>query len=103
MVWNRVAMPANSIDIWIRYRSSGKSGLLEPKPNPAAPATMMAGVTLETNIASTCWMPKGHGLVQGRRVIGIAQLFRSVPMEVEAMSFSPSVLLCYCSGGAAPV
>ena len=37
----------------------GKSGEFEPKPNPAAPAMMIAGVTLLMNIASTCWMPSG--------------------------------------------
>ena len=58
-VCNSVATPAKSIDIWIRYRSSGKSGEFEPNPNPAAPATMIAGVTFETNIARTCWMPSG--------------------------------------------
>ena len=64
-VCSSVASPANSIDIWMRYRSSGKSGLSEPKPKPAAPATMIAGVTLETNIASTCWMPKGTAFTSG--------------------------------------
>jgi hypothetical protein len=62
IVCSKVATPANSIDIWIRYRSSGKSGEFDPNPNPAAPATMIAGVTFETNIASTCWMPSGMAL-----------------------------------------
>jgi len=53
-VCSSVATPANSIDIWIRYSSSGKSGEFDPNPKPAAPAMMMAGVTLDTNIASTC-------------------------------------------------
>ena len=65
MVCNRVATPANSIDIWIMYKSAGKSGELEPKPNPAAPATMIAGVTFDTNIASTCWMPRGTATASG--------------------------------------
>ncbi len=43
----------------------GKSGEFEPKPKPAAPATMMAGVTLLTNMASTCWMPRGTALARG--------------------------------------
>jgi hypothetical protein len=43
----------------------GKSGELDPKPKPAAPATMIAGVTFETNIASTCWMPSGTACAIG--------------------------------------
>ena len=64
-VCSNVATPAKSIDIWIRYSSSGKSGELEPKPNPAAPARMIAGVTLDTNIAMTCWMPSGIACASG--------------------------------------
>ena len=37
----------------------GKSGEFEPKPKPAAPATMIAGVTLEMNIAIICCKPSG--------------------------------------------
>ena len=40
----------------------GKSAEFDPKPNPAAPAMMIAGVTLLMNIASTCWMPSGMAL-----------------------------------------
>ena len=49
MVWNRVATPANSIAIWIRNTMSAP-----PNANPAAPATIMEGVTLLANIARTC-------------------------------------------------
>ena len=43
----------------------GKSGEFDPNPKPAAPATMIAGVTLLTNMASTCWMPSGIALPSG--------------------------------------
>jgi hypothetical protein len=46
----------------------------DPKPMPAAPQTMIAGVTLDTNIASTCWMPSGTALASGGSVVGIAEL-----------------------------
>jgi hypothetical protein len=37
MVWNSVAMPAKSIDIWISRASRESPGEFEPKPKPAAP------------------------------------------------------------------
>ena len=43
----------------------GKSGLFDPKPKPAAPQTMIAGVTLEMNIANTCWIPSGTACARG--------------------------------------
>ena len=36
------------------YEMHGRSPRVEPKPKPAAPAMMIAGVTLDTNIARTC-------------------------------------------------
>ena len=52
IVWNRVAIPANNIAIWIRKTMSAL-----PKAKPAAPAIMIEGVTLLANIARTCCSP----------------------------------------------
>ena len=47
MVWIRVAIPAKVIAIWIMNTLSAPA-------SPATPAMMIAGVTLEANMASTC-------------------------------------------------
>ena len=54
----RVPIPAIIIQFCIRIA-------LSSLPRPAAPARMMIGVMLETNIASTCWSPNGMALNRG--------------------------------------
>ena len=55
-----VAMPANSIDIWIKKTVSAL-----PNAKPKAPAIIIDGVMLLTNIANTCCNPRTNPTCKG--------------------------------------
>lgn len=53
-----LATPAMARVIWIRK-------LVSPTASPMAPAAIIGMVTLLSNIAATCWMPRGINSLSG--------------------------------------
>lgn len=61
--WTNVTRPATSMAFCssVTYRA-GSSVMM-----PQAPQMMMSGVRLPTNMARTCWMPRGMACFRGMR------------------------------------
>ena len=59
----RVTRPATSMAFCSKVTYSAGSSLVMPQ----APQMMIRGVRLPTNMASTCWMPRGMACFRGMR------------------------------------